>query len=64
MGSPNLHINPLTIKKRAVRLIVDAIINNGKLILNAPADMVNTLNGMGVKPAVKMTQKFHISNLF
>jgi hypothetical protein len=31
--------------------------NKGKEISNAPALMVNTLNGIGVKPAVKIIMK-------
>ena len=32
-----------------------------KLILKVPEDIVITLNGIGVKPAVKTIQKFHSS---
>ena len=35
--------------------------NIKKLILNVPAEMVMSLNGIGVKPAVKTIQKFHSS---
>ncbi len=59
MGSPNFHISPVTSKNRAERLMVDAIKNSEKLISNAPADMVKILKGIGVNPAVKITQKFH-----
>ena len=54
MGFPNFHINPATRKKRAERLIVDAMRKSGKLISNAPAETVNILYGMGVNPAVKI----------
>ncbi len=63
IGSPYFQINPLINKNLADRLNVDAIRNRIKLMSNAPAETVNTLNGMGVNPAVKMTQKFHISYL-
>ena len=46
-----------TRKKRADLLIVDAMKNRGKEISNAPALMVNNLNGIGVKPAVKIIIK-------
>ena len=51
---PYRHIKNATKKKRADLLIIDPIKNRGKEISNAPALMVNTLNGIGVKPAVKM----------
>ena len=54
MGFPNFHINPATRKKRAERLIVDAMRKSGKLISNAPAEIVKILYGMGVNPAVKI----------
>ena len=54
MGFPNFHINPATKKKRAERLIADARRKSGKLISNAPAEIVNILYGMGVNPAVKI----------
>ena len=34
----------------------------GKLILNAPAEMVIILNGIGVKPAVNTIKKLYRSN--
>ena len=55
--SPYFQIRNETRKKRADLLIVDAIKNKGKEISNAPALMVNTLNGIGVKPAVKIIMK-------
>lgn len=65
MFSPNFQIKNATAKNRAERPIIDAIINIKKLISNAPAEIVNILYGNGVKPAVKMIQKFHLSyNVF
>ena len=52
--SPYFQIRNDTRKKRADLLIVDAIKNKGNEISNAPALMVNILNGIGVKPAVKI----------
>ena len=49
---PNFHIKNDTKKKRADLLIADAAINNGIGILNAPEEIVNSLKGIGVKPAV------------
>ena len=62
IGSPYFQINKPTKKNRADRLIVEAIRNINKFTSNAPAEIVNTLNGIGVNPAVKTIQKFHISN--
>ena len=61
MGLPYFQIRPLTKKNRAERLNVEAIMNMIKLTSNAPAETVNTLNGIGVNPAVKIIQKFHTS---
>ena len=61
MGSPYLLINPATRKKRALLLITLANINKGKLTLNAPALIVNSLNGIGVNPAVKTIIKLYSS---
>ena len=55
--SPYFQIRKEIRKNRADLLIVDAIKNKGKEILNAPALMVNTLNGIGVNPAVKIIIK-------
>ena len=46
IGSPYTFINDATIKNRALRLIIDAIINIKKLMLNVPADIVINLNGI------------------
>jgi len=48
-----------TRKNRAPRLINDAIKNITRLISKTPEVTVNTLYGMGVKPAVNITQKSH-----
>ncbi len=61
IGSPNFHIKVLNRKNLADLLNVDAITNKIKFISKAPAEIVITLNGMGVKPAVNITQKFHAS---
>lgn len=49
---PNRYINHPTRKKRAALLIAEAMKKTEKSILNAPAEMVKTLYGMGVKPAI------------
>ncbi len=54
MDSPNFQMSPATRKNRADLLIVDATRKSGKLISNAPAEIVNILYGMGVNPAVKI----------
>ena len=59
--SPNININDPSKKNLALRLSADAIININKLILNVPDDIVMSLKGIGVKPAVKTIQKFHSS---
>ena len=59
--SPKKYINVPNNKNLAPRLRVDAIINIKKLILKVPEDMVMSLKGIGVKPAVKTIQKFHCS---
>ena len=51
MGLPYFQIRPLTKKNLAERLNVEATMNMIKLTSNAPADTVNTLNGIGVNPA-------------
>ena len=61
MGLPYFQIRTLTKKNLAERLSVEAIMNMIKLTSNAPAETVKTLNGIGVKPAVKIIQKFHVS---
>ena len=43
-----------------VNVILAAVIIK-KLILNVPAEMVISLNGIGVKPAVKTIQKSQLS---
>ena len=64
IDSPYFQIRPQTIKNLADLLTVEAIKNKIKLISNAPAVIVNILKGIGVKPAVKIIQKFHCSYWF
>ena len=60
--SPKIYINVANKKNLALRLTIDANTNIKKLILKVPDDIVISLKGMGVKPAVKTIQKFHSSN--
>ena len=46
-------------KNRPPRLMSEANKNNAKLMLKAPALMVNNLNGIGVKPAVNIIRKLY-----
>ena len=62
IGLPYFLIKNATKKNLADLLIVEAITNIGKLILNAPAEMVIILNGIGVKPAVNTIKKLYRSN--
>ena len=57
IGFPNFHINSDTRKNLAERLTVEAKRKVGKLILNAPDEIVNILNGIGVNPAVNTMKK-------
>lgn len=57
--SPNFHIKADTKKNRADRLTVEAIRKTKKLILKAPAAMVKTLYGIGVKPAIPTAQALY-----
>ena len=59
--SPKIYTNVANKKNLALRLSIDAIINIKKLILKVPDDIVMSLNGIGVKPAVKTIQKFQSS---
>ena len=59
--SPKIYINVANKKNLALRLSIDAIMNIKKLILKVPDDIVMSLNGIGVKPAVKTIQKFQSS---
>ena len=59
--SPKAYINVANKKNLALRLSIDANINIKKFILNVPDDIVISLKGIGVKPAVKTIQKFHCS---
>ena len=57
---PKNHINVASKKNLALRLIIDAKINITKLILKVPAEIVISLKGIGVKPAVKTMRKSHL----
>ena len=59
IGCPNLYIKEDTIKNRKPLLIELAKINMIKSILKAPDEIVNSLNGTGVNPAVKTIQKLY-----
>ena len=59
--SPKIYIKVANKKNLALRLNIDAIINIKKLILKVPDDIVMSLKGIGVKPAVKTIQKFQSS---
>ena len=61
---PNFQISAATRKKRAPLLIIDAIMNIIILILNAPEEIVITLYGSGVNPAVNMIQKSYSTYSF
>ena len=61
IGSPYFLIKPATKKKRALLLTALAKMNSIKLILNAPALIVNNLNGIGVNPAVNTIIKLYSS---
>ena len=61
MRSPKVLIKSVNKKNLALRLIMDAITNIIKLILNVPDDIVISLNGIGVNPAVKTIQKSQVS---
>ena len=54
IGSPNFQIRLPIIIDLADLAINDAIRKRLKSILNAPADTVNTLNGIGVKPEINI----------
>jgi hypothetical protein len=55
--SPKKKIKVDTMKNLADLDIREAIIKIGKFIENTPADIVKTLYGIGVKPAVKTAMK-------
>ena len=54
---PNFQIKNETRRNRADLLIAEAITNIVIGILNAPEEIVNTLKGIGVKPAVNTMKK-------
>ena len=60
-GEPYLYIKIEIIKNLNDLLSAEAMINMINETLKAPADIVKILNGMGVKPAVKIIQKLYIS---
>ena len=62
--SPKINNNVPNKKNLALRLKADAAIKIKKLMLKVPDDIVISLNGIGVKPAVKTIQKFHSSYKF
>ena len=62
--SPKINNNVPNKKNLALRLNADATINIKKLMLKVPEDIVISLKGIGVKPAVKTIQKFHSSYKF
>ncbi len=55
--SPKKKIKVAIRKNLADLDIAEAMMNVGKFIENTPAVMVNTLYGIGVKPAVKIAKK-------
>ena len=59
--SPKINNNVPNNKNLALRLNADATINMKKLMLKVPEDIVMSLKGIGVKPAVKTIQKSHSS---
>lgn len=61
---PNRQIRNATKKNLAPRLTMEAKRNIGKFIKKAPAEIVNTLYGSGVKPAVKIIQKLYSTYIF
>ena len=56
---PKKYIKLATRTKRSVLEKADASIKIGKLMEKAPAAMVNSLNGMGVNPAMPTAQASH-----
>lgn len=54
--APNLYISHPTRKNLADLLTIEAVRKTGKFILNAPAEMVKTLYGTGVNPAIPTAQ--------
>ena len=62
--SPKINNNVPNKKNLALRLNADATINIKKFMLKVPEDIVISLKGIGVKPAVNTIQKFHSSYKF
>ncbi len=61
IGLPNFFIKYATNKNLADLLIAPANKKSGNWIPKAPALIVKSLNGIGVKPAVKMIMKLYCS---
>ena len=59
IGCPYILIKIDNNIKRPPRLMKDANKKSAKLILKAPALMVNNLKGIGVKPAVNIIRKLY-----
>lgn len=62
IGAPKRQINHASTKNRNPRETTDAATNPGSAMPNNPPEIVKSLKGMGVNPAVKMIQKSHRSN--
>ncbi len=56
MLGPKKYIKLATRIKRSVLEKADAIIKIGKFMAKAPAEMVKSLKGMGVNPAIRCTK--------
>ena len=59
---PNFQMSHAIKKNLAPRLINDATENSKRFISNTPEAIVKILYGIGVNPAVKITQKSHSLN--
>ena len=59
---PNFQMSHAIKKNLAPRLINDATENSIRFISNTPEAIVKILYGIGVNPAVKITQKSHSLN--
>ncbi len=61
--SPKKNIRALTAKNLMLLPIMDANMNSVKLAFAAPAEIVKTLYGMGVRAAVNTAQKLYLLNV-
>ena len=61
IGAPNFQMSQPIRKNRIPRATIEAMMNITKLISNIPPATVKSLNGSGVKPAVKTIQKLNLS---